>query len=111
MKVAGTNRIVKVWFESDLIAHRVRIPSRFHQTIQGDKMADVSIRPKPNGPYLIEGPADIYDTAGNKIATDDRPKIALCRCGASSNKPFCDGTHSKIGFQAAETINPESAEP
>jgi len=74
-------------------------------------MADVTIRPKPNGPYLVEGPVDIYDTAGNKIATDDRPRIALCRCGASSNKPFCDGTHSKIGFQAAETINPESAEP
>ena len=42
-------------------------------------MADVSIRPKPNGPYLIEGPVDVYDTAGNKIATDDRPRIALCR--------------------------------
>ena len=77
----------------------------------GKEMADVSIRPKPNGPYLIEGSVDIYDTAGNKIPTDDRPRIALCRCGASSNKPFCDGTHSKIGFQAAETINPESAEP
>jgi CDGSH-type Zn-finger protein len=74
-------------------------------------MADVSIRPKPNGPYLIEGPVDIYDTAGNKIDPGERPRIALCRCGASSNKPFCDGTHSKIGFQAAETINPESAEP
>ena len=73
-------------------------------------MADVSIRPKPNGPYLVEGPVDIYDTAGNKIDTSNRPKIALCRCGASSNKPFCDGTHSQIGFQAAEAINPESAE-
>ena len=73
-------------------------------------MADTAIRPKPNGPYLIEGPVDIYDTAGNKIDTEGRPKIALCRCGASSNKPFCDGTHSKIGFQAAETVNPESAE-
>ena len=78
--------------------------------LQGENMADVSIRPKPNGPYLIDGPVDVYDTAGNKIPTDDRPRIALCRCGASSNKPFCDGTHSKIGFQAAETINPESAE-
>ena len=74
-------------------------------------MADTAIRPKPNGPYLVEGPVDIYDTAGNKIDTEGRPKIALCRCGASSNKPFCDGTHSRIGFQAAETINPESAEP
>jgi 3-phenylpropionate/trans-cinnamate dioxygenase ferredoxin subunit len=83
----------------------------FIKTLSGGiNMADVSIRPKPNGPYLIEGPVDVYDTAGNKIATDDRPRIALCRCGASSNKPFCDGTHSRIGFQAAETINPESAE-
>jgi CDGSH-type Zn-finger protein len=78
---------------------------------QGEKMAETAIRPKPNGPYLVEGPVDIYDTAGNRIETEGRPKIALCRCGASSNKPFCDGTHSKIGFQAAETVNPESAEP
>lgn|SRR6516165_1119814 len=85
--------------------------SRVNQKSSGEnEMADVSIRPKPNGPYLIEGPVDVYDTAGNRIPTDDRPRIALCRCGASSNKPFCDGTHSKIGFQAAETINPESAE-
>ena len=73
-------------------------------------MADVSIRPKPNGPYLIEGPVDLYDTAGNPISIEGRPKVALCRCGASSNKPFCDGTHSQIGFQAAEVVNPASAE-
>jgi CDGSH-type Zn-finger protein len=72
-------------------------------------MADVKIRPMPNGPYIVEGDADIFDTAGNRI-TSDKPRIALCRCGASSNKPFCDGTHSKIGFQAAEAINPASAE-
>lgn len=81
------------------------------EIFRGKEMADTAVRPKPNGPYLIEGPVDIYDTAGNKIDTAGRPKIALCRCGASSNKPFCDGTHSQIGFQAAETVNPESAEP
>ncbi len=42
--------------------------------------------------------------------TQDKPRIALFRYGASSNKPFCDGTQSKIGFQAAESINPRSAE-
>ena len=72
-------------------------------------MADVTIRPTRNGPLIVEGPVDLYDTEDNKV-TVDKPRIALCRCGASSNKPFCDGTHSKIGFQAAESINPESAE-
>jgi len=72
-------------------------------------VADVTIRPSKNGPYIVEGAVDLFDTDGNKI-TVDKPRIALCRCGASSNKPFCDGTHSAIGFQAAESINPESAE-
>jgi len=72
-------------------------------------MAEVTIRPTKNGPYIVEGTVDLFDTEGNKI-TVDKPRIALCRCGASSNKPFCDGTHSQIGFQAAEAINPESAE-
>jgi CDGSH-type Zn-finger protein len=72
-------------------------------------MADVTIRPSKNGPYIVEGTVELFDTEGNKI-TVEKPRLALCRCGASSNKPFCDGTHSKIGFQAAETINPQSAE-
>ena len=72
-------------------------------------MADVTIRPMPNGPLIVEGQVDLFDAEGNKI-TSDKPRIALCRCGASSNKPFCDGTHSKIGFQAAAGVNPASAE-
>lgn len=72
-------------------------------------MADVTIKPSTNGPLIVDGPVDLFDTAGNQI-TLDKTRIALCRCGASSNKPFCDGTHSKIGFQAAETVNPASAE-
>ena len=72
-------------------------------------MADVTIKPSRNGPLIVDGPVDLFDTDGNQI-TLDRTRIALCRCGASSNKPFCDGTHSKIGFQAAEAINPASAE-
>ena len=69
----------------------------------------VSVTIKKNGPYLVEGEVDLFDSEGNRINVD-RSTISLCRCGASSNKPFCDGTHSKIGFQAAEAVNPASAE-
>lgn len=62
----------------------------------------VKITARPNGPYLVEGEVELYDPAGNKVDTTGRDRIALCRCGASVTKPFCDGTHSKIGFQAAE---------
>jgi 3-phenylpropionate/trans-cinnamate dioxygenase ferredoxin subunit len=72
-------------------------------------MSLVSIRPSKNGPLIVEGQVELFDTEGNEI-TVDKPRIALCRCGASSNKPFCDGTHSQIGFQAAAGINPESVE-
>lgn len=53
-----------------------------------------------NGPYLVRGPGTITDAEGNQFHTD-RETVALCRCGGSTTKPFCDGTHSKTGFQAA----------
>ena len=63
-------------------------------------MATIKIR--QNGPYLVEGDdVTLVDWNGAAYAIPKRP-FALCRCGASTNKPFCDGTHSKIGFQAAE---------
>jgi CDGSH-type Zn-finger protein len=63
----------------------------------------VKISIRPNGPYLVEGEVELVDVNGNKIDTNGRaPRFALCRCGASVTKPFCDGTHSKVGFQAAE---------
>jgi len=65
----------------------------------------VKITIRPNGPYKVEDPEhaiELTDPAGNKIDLSAKPVFALCRCGASVNKPFCDGTHSKIGFQAAE---------
>jgi CDGSH-type Zn-finger protein len=63
----------------------------------------VKISVRPNGPYIVEGDVELIDPAGNKVDVSGRgPRIALCRCGGSVTKPFCDGTHSKIGFQAAE---------
>jgi CDGSH-type Zn-finger protein len=64
-------------------------------------MADVQITVRENGPYLVKGPIELMDVDGNAY-TVEREMIALCRCGGSTNKPFCDGTHSRLGFQAAE---------
>jgi CDGSH-type Zn-finger protein len=69
-----------------------------------------TIRLRKNGPYVIEGDdVQVVDWDGREYVVERRP-VALCRCGASTKKPFCDGTHSKIGFQAAEAAVPESAE-
>ena len=70
----------------------------------------ITIRLRRNGPYVIESDeVRVVDWNGAEYQLGRRP-IALCRCGASSTKPFCDGTHSKIGFQAAQAAVPESAE-
>jgi CDGSH-type Zn-finger protein len=58
----------------------------------------VKIVVRPNGPYLVQGEFTIVDENGNEM----QPlKAALCRCGGSVTKPYCDGTHSRIGFQGA----------
>jgi CDGSH-type Zn-finger protein len=58
----------------------------------------VTIKIIDNGPYVVQGEFTLIDANGNPIPVK---KASLCRCGGSTNKPFCDGTHSKIGFQAA----------
>jgi uncharacterized Fe-S cluster protein YjdI len=56
------------------------------------------VRPEPNGPLFITGKIKIVDAQGTVVREDTR--VALCRCGQSSNKPFCDGTHLSVDFQA-----------
>ena len=66
-------------------------------------MTDASIKCIPNGPYRVSGPASITDSTGNVVRTiEEGQAVSLCRCGGSVNKPYCDSTHSRIGFQAAE---------
>lgn len=68
-------------------------------------MATVKIIVRKNGPYRVEAPEgaiEMVDADGNKYDLTGKPAFSLCRCGGSINKPFCDGTHSKIGFQGAE---------
>src|SRR6476620_10096367 len=65
----------------------------------------ITITVRQNGSYFIAGDdmakVRLVDHEGNEISTEGRKAISLCRCGGSTNKPFCDGTHSKIGFQGA----------
>ncbi len=62
-------------------------------------MPSARITPYRDGPYLIRGEFTLTDQDGNPVETR-RETIALCRCGASRTKPFCDGTHKIIGFSA-----------
>ena len=68
-------------------------------------MADVTITPSDNGPYIVKGRFKLIDGAGNEFEV--RETAALCRCGQSENKPFCDGTHNKVSFESAPRANSE----
>ncbi len=61
-------------------------------------MADVKIQALKNGPLLVKGEVEVLDSNG-EVMPSNTP-VALCRCGHSSNKPFCDGTHRKANFQS-----------
>ena len=71
-------------------------------------MATITVR--QNGPYRVDGDdVKLVDWNGNEYQIPKRP-FALCRCGGSTTKPFCDGTHSRAGFQAAEAAIPASGD-
>jgi CDGSH-type Zn-finger protein len=65
--------------------------------------AGLTVRVRPNGPLVIDGPVRVVDQHGNEFPNPStKPNVALCRCGHSANKPFCDGSHNACGFAAAE---------
>ncbi len=77
-------------------------------------MDEVVIRLRENGPLVVQLPANlkILDHLGNEFPIPaGKPAVALCRCGNSANKPFCDGSHKRVGFQAAETAPPKPEAP
>lgn len=72
-------------------------------------MSDVKIQVLENGPLLVTGAVELTDHEGNPLPVR-KATIALCRCGASATKPFCDGAHSAIGFRgAAEAVQQADA--
>ena len=63
----------------------------------------VEIKVRESGPYKVTGPIRLIDADGKEYdLAGEGESIVLCRCGGSTTKPFCDGLHSKRGFEAAE---------
>lgn len=67
-------------------------------------MSDVTILPKDHGPLLVTGAVQLVDAAGGTFDLGGKQTIALCRCGASKNRPFCDGSHKAAGFDACDRV-------
>lgn len=65
-------------------------------------MAEVKITVRDNGPFLVAGPVTVVDAEGNEFNLSGKEQFALCRCGASANRPFCDGSHKTCGFSSSE---------
>jgi CDGSH-type Zn-finger protein len=61
-------------------------------------MAQVTIQSAKNGPLIVKGEVDLLDSQGEEMAGGKT--VALCRCGQSANKPFCDGMHHKVNFES-----------
>jgi len=77
-------------------------------------MPQIKITIRKNRPYRVEAPEgsiELVDADGNPFDLTGKPAFSLCRCGGSVNKPFCDGTHSKIGFQGAEMAVKKAENP
>jgi CDGSH-type Zn-finger protein len=69
-------------------------------------MSDTTITVRPNGPLLVQGAVVLVDPTGQRIALAPERPVALCRCGASTLKPYCDGSHSRTAFQAQDAAPP-----
>ncbi|HZU36353.1 MAG TPA: CDGSH iron-sulfur domain-containing protein [Gemmataceae bacterium] len=70
----------------------------------------IIIRCRENGPLVIQGPVKIVDHQGNEFTIPaGKETVALCRCGQSNNKPFCDGTHRQCGFRGNNLAPPPPA--
>lgn len=72
-------------------------------------MADMKITVIQDGPYKVEGDLEMTDDDGRTVKTREGKAVFLCRCGQSSTKPFCDGTHNDIGFSGEESALVEEA--
>lgn len=83
--------------EADFKAHTKYNPERLELEPSIEAGGELKVKLVPNGPVVVEGN---YTLKGNEQSTTSQKKMSFCRCGASANKPFCDGSHRDIDFKA-----------
>lgn len=97
------------------VIHRCPTGALTYERLDGGAIEEQQneVRALPNGPYVVRGDIVVVDQEGEVLL--EATRVALCRCGGSSNKPFCDGTHKKNGFtapaEAGLVDEPEPGEP
>jgi len=67
-------------------------------------MSSAKITSTDNGPYVVDGAVSLVDADGTEYPFSGQATIFLCRCGGSRTKPFCDGTHETLGFEATHRV-------
>lgn len=65
-------------------------------------MSNIQVQPMDDGPLAVTGGVPVIDPDGRPFAGTDEGPVYLCRCGSSGNKPFCDGSHVRVGFTASD---------
>jgi hypothetical protein len=70
-----------------------------HFSQEKETRMSITVKPIPDGPLMVKGECEILDAQGNPLPAKTGD-IFLCRCGASANKPFCDGGHKRTGFKS-----------
>jgi uncharacterized Fe-S cluster protein YjdI len=85
---------------SGALSYRTKKPAEAENLTGNEtvKMNKVSIKATKNGPFLVKGLVEVEDSSG-EVRISEGNTTALCRCGASSNKPFCDGSHTAAKFE------------
>jgi len=97
MQGAGTEEIIKTVNNCPSGALSYRANSEGEAASEGNSAFPLEVKISKNGPYIVSGNFIIKDENDQPLKVEK--KAALCRCGESKNKPFCDGTHRKVGFE------------
>jgi CDGSH-type Zn-finger protein len=88
------------------------VPGRYSQFVEReDTLPGTKVTVFNDGPLRIEGDFEMVDQEGKAFGLGGRTAVAICRCGHSSNAPFCDGTHKRQNFTSAVTARDLPAPP